>query len=232
MDWRSYLAILVRRWWIIALILLLDIVVSGYQFAKSYKSAGQQSCLTLYVADVSASSLISAPPTALQAEGQLLAGETAANFFADDLLDVAQSKKVADYVSRQIGGRNLPNSAPSNLEGSVSGSRRDRTVDLCVGNPTASTAQAAAQSLAMAMTTARAQFVGGAMAKRTFVSVVSQPTVSAVPKSHQLVNLALRLVLGLAAALGVALLWDALDPTVRDEADVEKALGVQLLARL
>lgn len=231
MDWRSYLAILLRRWWIIALILVTDVLISGYSFAKSYKSAGQQSCFTLYVSDVSSSSLISAPPTTLQAEGQLLAGETAANFFADDLLDVAQSKKVADYVSHQIAPQNLPNSAPSDVEGSVGGSRRDRTVDLCVTNPQGATAQAAAQSLAQTMTAGRARFVGKAMARRTFVDVISQPTVSPVPKSHQFVNLAIRLLLGLIVAVGLSLLWDSLDPTVRDEQDVEQALGVPVLAR-
>lgn len=231
MEWRSYLAILLRRWWIIVLILLVDVLASGYLYAKANKSAGQQSCFTLYVSDVSSPSLISAPPTTLQAEGQLLAGETAANFFADDILDVAQSKKVADYVSRQVAPQNLPNSSASSIEGSVSGSRRDRTVDLCVANPTGSTAQAASQSLASTMTSARSRFIGIAMAKRTFVNVVSQPTVSAVPKSHQLANLALRLFLGLMVALGLALLWDSLDPTVRDERDVEEALGVPVLAR-
>lgn len=209
MAWEDYWGIIRRRWWIVALIVLVDILASGYLFAKSYRHVGYQSCLVLYVADAGAPSLIAAPSDVLDTAGQLLAGETAANFFADDILDVSQSGTVASYISARIASRHLPNSAPSDI--AVSGSRKDRTVNLCVANPNAASALAAGKALGYAMTSARARFMGP-IAKRTYVHIITLPTVGAAPASQHLVSLALRLILGLIAALGLALLWDALDP--------------------
>jgi capsular polysaccharide biosynthesis protein len=229
--WSGYLSVLRRRWLLIAVILALDVLASGYLYLRSARSVGYQSCLTLYVADVSSPSLIAAPLTALQSTGVLLSGETAANFFADDVLDVARSGIVATFISGRLSGRHLPSSSFADLNGSVSGSRLDRTVNLCVANPASSTALAAAGVLGQAMTVNRARFVGRAMARRTYVAVITAPTVGRASASHQTLNLVLRLVLGGIVALGLALLWDALDPTVRERSEVEAALGVPVLAR-
>jgi len=66
MPWPAYWAIVRRRWWIIAAIVLLDVLVSGYLYRKSTHAAGYQACLTLYVADVSSPSMIAAPDTTLR----------------------------------------------------------------------------------------------------------------------------------------------------------------------
>jgi capsular polysaccharide biosynthesis protein len=223
-SWHAYWSILRRRRWIIALIVVLDIVVSGFLFRRAYRQVGYQSCLTVYVADVSATS------TTLETTDQLLAADTAANFFADDLLDIAQSSNVATWISGRLQGRGLPNSSSSDINGAVSGARRDRTVNLCLANPNQSTALAAARQLGIAMTSQRSRFIGSVMARRTFVKAISPATVGRAPASHALLNLALRVFLGAVVALGVALLWDALDPTVRDRRDVERILGVPVLA--
>ena len=226
MDWRSYWSILRRRWVLIAAVVALDVLLSGYLFAKSYRQRTYQGCVTMYVADVSSPSLIAAAPTTLQQAGQLLAGETAANFFGDDILDVAQSRNVTAYVSRQLG---LPSGS---LDGAVSGARRDRTVDLCISNANSATALSGATTLGRAMSTGRARFVGAQMAKRTYVAVVSPASVSRASARSLLFDFALRFVLGLLVALGLGLLWDALDPNVRDERDLEEATGVPVLATL
>jgi capsular polysaccharide biosynthesis protein len=224
-GWGSYWRILRRRWWIVALILVLDVFASGYLYRKASHSAGYQSCMTLYVADLSAPSLIAAPSDTLDTAGQALAGETAANFFADDILDVSQSSSVAAYVSRRVASSE---GAHRSFLGSVSGSRKDRTVNLCISDPAASVAGAAGSALAHAMTADRKLFVGP-MAKRIYTRVISSPTTSAVPATHSLLSLAARLLLGLIVALGVALLWDALDPGTRDADDVERALRVPVV---
>jgi capsular polysaccharide biosynthesis protein len=227
----EYWGVVRRRWWLIGVIVLLDVVVSGYLYRKADVHAGSQSCLTLYVADVSAPSTISAPQTTLETAGQLLAGETAANFFADDLLDVAQSRSVAAYMKqRAASSRGLVGSdVVSGFVGSVSGSRLDRTVNLCVTKPDAATAQAGASALARAMTTDRYRFIGRQMAKRTFVNVISAPQVGPAPTGHASLTFLLRVGLGVLVALGLAFLWDALDPAVRGRRDVESALGVPVL---
>lgn len=216
MAWEDYWGILRRRWWIVALVLVLDILVSGYSFVKSYRHVGYQSCLMLYVADVGAPSLIAAPSDALDTAGQLLAGETAANFYADDILDVSQSGTVASFVSSRIAQLHLPSTAAADIV--VSGSRKDRTVNLCVSNPSSASALAAGQALGYAMTTARSRFMGP-VAKRTYVHIITLPTVGAAPAGTHLVSLALRLILGVIVALGLALLWDALDPARRARID-------------
>jgi capsular polysaccharide biosynthesis protein len=229
-EWHDYLGILRRRWIIIAAILAVDVVSSGYLFLRSYRHAGYQACVTVYVADVSAPGLVAAPETSLAAEGQLLAGETAANFFGDDVLDVAESQHVAAYISARLAPRHLPNAATGDINGAVGGSRRDRTVAMCVTNPDSDTALAAAAVLGNAMTKHRNAFLGGKIGRRVYVGVVSDPSVGKVSTRHDLVNFGLRVLLGLLLAIGVALLWDALDPTVRNRQDVERALGVPILS--
>lgn len=229
MDWVSYLEVLRRRWLVVAVVLLLDVLASGYLFARSYRHAGYQACLTLYVSDASAPSLILAPSTTLQTAGQLLEGETAANFFADDILDVAQSQHVAAYVSRLLQQRHLPSTATGDINGAVSGSRRDRTVNLCASNPNQASALAVAGGLARAMTAHRARFVGTGMARRTFVTVISDPSSAPVSSRRELLNLALRIILGALVALGLAFLWDAADPTIRNRRELARELGVPVV---
>lgn len=221
MDWRSYWEIVRRRWPLVAIILLLDLLGSGYLFAKSYRSVGYQGCITLYVADVSS------PGVTLETTDQLLAGETAANFFADDILDVAQSADVATAIGRALNGAGH---GGGNTSFSVTGARKDRTVNLCVTDPSAAVAGRAATELGTLMSSSRARFIGRKMADRTYVRVISPASVSRAPAGHALVNLLLRLVLGLLVGIGLALLWDAMDPTVRNRADVEGALGAPVLA--
>jgi capsular polysaccharide biosynthesis protein len=226
MEWESYWGVVRRRWYVIVAIVLLDVVAAGGQYARSRHAAGYQACTSVYVADVSSPSLIAAPQTTLETAGQLLAGETAANFFGDDVLDVAESSRVATFVSSRLAGKGLPSSTQADINGSIGGSRHDRTVALCVTNPNRSTALAAASAVGQAMTTERAQFLGKDMAKRTYVAVISEPSVGAVPSSTSRLRLGLEFILGLLLAGGIALLWDAADPTVRDRGDVERVLNV------
>src|SRR5579864_9462527 len=100
---------------LIVAVLIVDVLASLYLFAKAYRQVSYQACLTLYVADVSAPSLISAPQTTLETAGQLLAGETAANFFGDDILDVSQSHDVAAFVSQRLAPLHLPNSSDGDI---------------------------------------------------------------------------------------------------------------------
>lgn len=230
MSWTAYAAIFRRRWLIVAAVLALDVIVSGYLYVKARRAVGYQACLTLYVADVSSPSLIAAAPTTLQTAGQLLAGETAANFFGDDILDTAQSGDVARFIGQRLASRGLPSSTEADIRGAVSGTRLDRTVNLCVANPDQRSALAIARQLGVAMTSYRARFVGRQMAHRTYVGLISTPTVTRGSTRAPLVTLLLRLVLGLFVALAAALVWDALDPNVRDGQDVERVLGVPVLA--
>jgi capsular polysaccharide biosynthesis protein len=231
MDWRDYWEIVGRRWAIVAVIVVLDVLASGYLFARSYKKLGYQACLTAYVADVSAPSTIIAPQTSIQAEGQLLAGETAANFYADDVLDVAESQHVARFISAQLAPQRLPNTSTGDINGAISGSRRDRTLSMCVSNPSSASALAAASTLGSAMTVHRSKFLGPKIGQRAYVGIISDPSVGKVSSRHDLLNLGLRIILGLLLAIGVALIWDAIDPRVRNRRDVERTLGVPVLSQ-
>jgi hypothetical protein len=213
--WTAYWDVLKRRWIVVLLILAVDVAAGLYLYRKANHQLGYQACLTLYVADVSSPSVIAAPSDTLDTAGQLLAGETAANFFADDILDVSQSGSVADFISSKLRPRNLPSSSPGDI--GVEGSRKDRTVSLCVSNPQSTTALAAARQLAVAMTSRRGLFIGPQMAKRTYVHLITAPGVGAVSNRHNLLSLAERLFLGVLVALGAALLWEAIDPVRRKQ---------------
>jgi capsular polysaccharide biosynthesis protein len=226
MDLGSYLGIIGRRWFIIAMIITLTLFGSAYLYHQASASAGYQACSTLYVADMSAPNSITAPDTSLQSTGALLAGETAANFFGDDVLDVAQSADVSDYITSKTFGNALQTSAPS---WNVGGSRKDRTVTLCLTNANPDVALKAGTALSAAMSTDRSRFLGP-MAKRIYTRVISPATVGLAPTSNAKLSFLLRLVLGVLVAFGAAFLWDALDPRVRNRADVERALRVPVLS--
>jgi capsular polysaccharide biosynthesis protein len=228
-SWSDYGGVLGRRWKILAALILLDLIISGALLVRSVRHLGYQACTMVYVADVGAPGLIVAPETALQQEGALLAGETAANFFGDDIVDVAGSQHVARFVRRLLQPRQLPNTAESDINGSVSGSRTDRTVSLCATNPNEQSALAIAGGVGLAMTKHRALFVGNAMAKRTYAVVVSDPSASKASARHQLTTFAEQFILGLLVAGGIVLLWDALDPTVRDRRDLAAGAGVPVV---
>lgn len=228
MNWADYLSIARRRWVLIAVIVLADVMLSGIVYRRANQAAGYQSCLTIYVADVSSPSLIAAS-SSLDTAAQLLAGETAANFFGDDLLDVAQSRNVATFMVTRLSRTQLPNRDFGALNGAVTGSRLDRTVNLCVTNPSPRTALAAATALGAALTVDRARFIGSRMAKRTYVNVVSPPSTAPAPRSKRALTFLLQLVLGLFVALAAALLWEAFDPRVRDRHDLERTLGLPVL---
>jgi capsular polysaccharide biosynthesis protein len=229
MGWDQYLGILRRRWKTLAVLVALDLVISGALFLRSVRHLGYQACTTVYVADVGAPGLISAPETALQQEGALLAGETAANFFGDDVVDVAGSQHVARFVSRLLAGRNLPNTAQGDINGAVGGSRRDRTVSLCATNPNEQSALAIAGGVGLAMTRYRSLFFGSQMAKRVYTAVVSDPSASKASARHELTVFAEQFILGLLVAGGLVLLWDALDPRVRDRRDLAAGAGVPVI---
>jgi capsular polysaccharide biosynthesis protein len=226
MELGSYFGIIGRRWFLIAMIIALDVFGSAYLYHRASASAGYQSCSTLYVADLGAPSSISAPDTALQSTGALLAGETAANFFGDDILDVAQSSEVSAYVTSKTFGDAHLTQLPS---WNVTGSRKDRTVSLCLTNANPTVALKAGGALASAMTTDRAMFLGP-MAKRIYARVISPASVGLAPTSNATLSLLLRIALGVLVAFGAAFLWDALDPRVRNRADVERALRVPVLS--
>lgn len=227
MSFSTYWNILRRRWWIVAIIVLVDVLASGYLYRKAHAAAGYQSCATLYVADIGAPSLLYAPGSTLDVASQALAGETAANFFADDIVDIAQSRSVLSYIQARVSPVGGSGSA-STYSGSVTGSRLDRTVNLCITGSSSALALRAGHAMTKAMTTDRKLFLGP-MVKRIYTGVVSPPDVERVPSGHDLLTFLLRVILGVLVALGVAFLWDALDPAVRDARDAEETLRVPVL---
>jgi len=229
MTWTSYWGIARRRWPIIVVLFVLVAAASGYLYRKASRSAGSQACTTLYVSDVTAPSLTVGAAGSVET---LLAGETAANFFADDLLDVAQSRRVAQYVSARLRPAHLPSTSTGDIAGAVSGSRKDRTVNLCVTNPNAESALQIGRTLGLTMQNHRGLFIGPKLAGDTFVRVVSEATVGPAPTSRALLNLLLRLFLGALVALGAAFIWEALDPTVRDQRDIVASLDAPVLTRM
>ncbi|GAC1318896.1 MAG: hypothetical protein NVSMB22_01320 [Chloroflexota bacterium] len=227
MTWEAYWGLARRRWQVVLVLFAVVAIASVYLYQRAHRAVGFQACTTLYVSDVTAPSLTVGAAGSVET---LLAGETAANFFADDILDVAQSRRVARYISARVGA--LPSARFADINGAISGSRKNRTVNLCVANPNAQSALSIAAQLGQALQDHRAAFIGPKLARDTYVRVVSDATVAPAPSSKALLNLALRLILGLLVALGAALLWEALDPTVRDERDLVSSLEAPVLARM
>lgn len=220
MELRQYWRIIVQRLWIIILLPLL--VVAASFLVRPAAPTGAVANLRLAVGV--------APE---DGGGRYYTYDRyytwlTAEYLADDLSEVLKSRGFADEVSRRLGG-----SVPAgSIQAATSPQKLHRIITVSVSAASSEQALAIAGAIAGAVRESSSQFLAELSAGNAVISVIDPPLL--VPTSvglRQRLDLPLRIVLALAAAVAIAFLLDYLDDSVRDSDDVA-GLGLSVLGEI
>jgi len=151
-----------------------------------------------------------------------------AEYLADDLSEIVKSQAFADEVSKRLGGSVRPGA----IQGATSPQKLHRILTITVSASSAEQAMEIARAISDTLRQSAGTFLPQLSADNAAIAVIDPPAlVPAGPSLRQRLDLPLRIVLAIAAALGLAFLLDYVDESVRDRDDVE-ALGLTVLAEV
>ncbi len=224
MELRAYLGVLRRRWWVLVglpvLVLFLSLLTSSppapaYQFVVRL--------------------IVNVEPF-LDGEQPLetdpsLAAAQASEYIADDLTIIVSEVAFAEAVNARLPeGARVP---PAALAGAISADRQHRilTVRITWGNPD----QLGAIGTAVVQTLREEAdrflpFGGGQRVRVDLIGYYGPFPVG--PSLRQKLDLPLRLLIALVAALVIAFTWDYLDDSVRSRDEARHLLGAPVLAEI
>ena len=152
-------------------------------------------------------------------------------YLVDDLGEIVRSQAFAAEVSKRLAEQGITIPAGA-IGASTQPGKLHRIMTVNVGWPNENEAGAIANAVAATLTESTSEFFAQFSADEADIRLIDPPTVSAVgrPAREQL-DLPLRVLLALAAGVGLAFLLDYLDRAVRDRSDLE-ALGLPVLAEI
>ncbi len=213
MELRRYWTIL-RRYWLLALIPAVLVLVAGL--------ATWRPAPTVYNAGVRF--LVGQSPGAAAAEfdEQRYYNWLSSEYIVNGLTDWIRGGNFAAAVSRRLAARGID--APAGLiQGglAVDNARSMLTVSLTAGDP--ALLQQMLGGVVTVLTEDNAAALPQLGGERAVLIQLDEPVVNAIaPGLRSQLDLPLRVVLALAAGLGLALLAHYIDPTVRDRAELER----------
>jgi capsular polysaccharide biosynthesis protein len=216
MELRQYGLIIWRRGWLVAVLLAIVLLVS----LVTYRSPAPvyQATMRFAVGIEGAE-----PVSAVSGEGRSdvwLASE----YLADDLSEVLKGGDFAARISEQIGVQ-IP-------AGTIFASREHRIMTVSVTWGNSDEVQAIAEAVAAAVEDGGAGYFPQLAGVQARAVLVDGPGIGLVSRSlKDKLDLPIRLFVALIAGVALAFLWDYLDDTVRDRAEVE-VLGVAVLGEI
>jgi capsular polysaccharide biosynthesis protein len=216
MELREYWRIVWRRWWLIALLLLAVLVIS----LLTYKEPAP-----LYQATMRFAIGIEGdePVNAISGEGRSDAW-LASEYLADDLSEVLKGGDFAARISRLV-GFDVP-------VGTIFASREHRIMTVTITWSDRQQTQAIAEAVGAVVGDGAADYFPQLIGVKAKAVLIDGPGIGEVGRSlKDKLDLPLRLFVALVAGIALAFLWDYLDDTVRDRAEVEK-LGVPILGEI
>jgi uncharacterized protein involved in exopolysaccharide biosynthesis len=216
MELRQYWRIVWRRWWLVAALVGIVLVVSLVM---------AQEPEPVYVASMRFAIGIegSEPVNAASGEGRSDAW-LASEYLADDLSEVLKGGDFASRIGERVGFE-----VPA---GTIFASREHRIMTVTVTWRDRDQAQAIAEAVGAALQDGGAGYFPQLVGVEAQAVLIDGPGIGQVGRSlTDKLNLPIRLFVGLVAGVALAFLWDYLDDTVRDRAEVE-ALGVSILGEI
>jgi capsular polysaccharide biosynthesis protein len=220
MELRAYWRIVVRRWWIVV---LLPLVVVAASFALRPQAAqGAVANLRLTVGIV---------PEA--GDGKFYTYDRyyswlTAEYLADDLSEIIKSRAFADEVSKRLGG----SVAAGQIQGATNPQKLHRILTVSVSAGSEQQAMAIADGIAATLRESSARFLPQLSAQNAALSIIDPPALVPIgPGLREKLDLPLRFLLAVAAALGLVFLLDYLDDSVRDATDMEN-MGLAVLGEI
>jgi capsular polysaccharide biosynthesis protein len=216
MELREYWRIVWRRWWLIAALLLAVLVIS----LLTYKEPAP-----LYQATMRFAIGIEGeePVNAVSGEGRSDAW-LASEYLADDLSEVLKGGDFAARISRLV-GFDVP-------VGTIFASREHRIMTVTITWSDPQQTQAIAEAVGAVVEDSAAEYFPQLIGVEAKAVLIDGPGIGEVGRSlKDKLDLPLRLFVALVAGIALAFLWDYLDDTVRDRAEVEN-LGVPVLGEI
>jgi protein tyrosine kinase modulator len=216
MELRQYWRIVWRRWWLIAALLAIVLVVSLITYQESEP---------VYVATMRFAIGIEGdePVNAVSGEGRSDAW-LASEYLADDLSGVLAGGEFAARVSQMV-----KFGVPA---GTIFASREHRIMTVSITWSDRDQAQAIAEAVGAAVENGGAEYFPQLAGVEAKAVLIDGPAIGQAGRSlKDKLDLPIRLFVALVAGVALAFLWDYLDTTVRDRAEVE-ALGVAVLGEI
>jgi len=216
MELREYGRILWRRWWVMALLL---IVVLGVSLATYRAPTPGYTATMRFAIGIEGEE----PVSAVSGEGRSDAW-LASEYLADDLSEVLKGGRFAAQISQRV-GFDVP-------VGAIFASREHRIMTVTITWPQRDPIQAIAEAVGAAVEDGGAAYFPQLDGVTARAVLIDGPAIGQTgPSLKDRLDLPIRLLVALIAGAAIAFLWDYLDDTVRGRADVEQ-LGIQLLGEI
>ncbi len=216
MELRQYWWIVWRRWWLIAALVGLVLLVSliTYQEPDPVYQATMRFAIGIEGDE---------PVSATSGEGRSDAW-LASEYLADDLSEVLKGGDFAARVSERLGF-----AVPA---GTIFASREHRIMTVTITWPNDDQVQAIAEAVGAAIESGGAEYFPQLAGVEAAAVLIDGPGIGQVGRSlKDKLDLPIRLFIALVAGVALVFLWDYLDDTVRSRADLE-ALGVAVLGEI
>jgi capsular polysaccharide biosynthesis protein len=150
-------------------------------------------------------------------------------YLADDLTVVLKSQAFAQDVSAELGY----SLEPGLIVAATRTKKTHRTIDLSICGQEPGTVAAVGEAYERTLNTRLGEYFRQLQTENVQVRVINRPTLGRASSLGGLAaELGLRAMLGLALALALAFLLDYLDDRLRDRREMEKLLGLPVLAEI
>lgn len=212
-DLRELLAIVRRRWWIIVLV---PVVAAAALLWRTWT--------TPYQTTVRATVLI---PGDTEIPGS---AERPELMVLDDLPPLVDSRAFAEGVHAALGETSL---TVEDVRAALSGERYSRVLTVRVTRESADEARAIGEAVAASLPELINHYlVAEGSSEPATVRIIDPPGDPTRSRPGQALRALIILAVGVAAGLGLAVLIDFLDPRLRSADQVERLLGIPVLADL
>jgi capsular polysaccharide biosynthesis protein len=222
MELREYWKVLKRRW---LLLVIPAAVVLGVGLATYRPAAPGYNVGVRFIVS-------QAPSTAaFESDEERLANWHASEYIAHGLNDWVRGGQFAGRVSARLAAQGV--AAPAGaIQGSINADNTRSQLVLYMNHADPALLEAMMQAAVAVLVEENALGLPQLGGEPAVVNPLDQPLVHANPSGlRSRLDLPLRIVLALAAGIGLALLVEYLDPTVRDRAEV-KALGLAVMGEI
>ncbi len=225
MELRAYWRIIIRRWWLpVGLAVLVGLLTLATQRPWQPRPAAYQATMRFNVG--------------LQPERipgvytydryyTMLTSE----YLVDDLSEIVRSAAFTSEVSRQLASQGIK-VPPAAIGAGTQPGKLHRILTVSVTWGDEAQLRAIADAVAATLGQRSADFFGQFSAQEADIRLIDPPTVSAVARpAREQLDIPLRVLLALAAGIGLAFLLDYLDDSVRGAEELE-GMGLAVLAEV
>ncbi len=224
MELRAFLRVLGRRWWLVAapvLVVLAHLVLAYQPPATLYQVVMRFAAGTA--------------PAGLSVDYDRYYSWLTSEYIANGLADVARTRAFAGAVAARLaeGGISVD---PAAIQGAIVTDNAQSIMVVYLTWPDPLEVVEVARAVAAEITENGAAYfpqIPWPQEAGPAARLLDEPVPVPLPPSlrAQLLGPTIRLALALGVGMGLALLWHYLDPTVREEAELE-AMGLRVLARI